>query len=91
MGELKTTFKEGICFPKYCIFFLKEILDSIKEEDLQKGEILELEIHSQYPYFFDGLNLVKKTLERKGFKIKFPTYIKKEDVAYYKWEISYKL
>ena len=45
MGEYKKTTKEDIDFPNYCFFFIKEINESLEENDITNpGDELTLEL-----------------------------------------------
>lgn len=90
----KKTTKEDIDFPRYCHFFIKEILESLEENEIENpGDELELVLEtSQYPYCYEAFELVVRTLERKGFESRIPTFhLKKQDgekVYIYKWKIK---
>lgn len=92
-GEYKKITKEDIDFPRYCHFFIKEIDESLKENEINNpGDELDLEIEtSTYPYCYEGFELVKKSFERKHFQINIPTFTTKmeDGVKYYiyKWTI----
>jgi len=94
MKEYKKTTKEDIDFPRYCHFFIKEILESLEENDVNcKGDELELILETpNHPYCYDAFELVVRTLGRKGFESKIPTFHLKtengEKVYVYKWVIT---
>ena len=67
---------EDIYFPDYCLFFINEIMESLVENDItDPGDELDLELETHnYPYHYDGLNLVIKTLRKKGYTMSIPSY-----------------
>ena len=88
--------KEDIDLPNYCYFFISEIIDSLKENDISNvGDEIEIVIESfGHPYCYDGINLVVKTFRRKGFELNFPHYmLSKEDgkkLFPYTWVLTLK-
>lgn len=93
MGEYKKITKEDIDFPNYCLFFIKEIIDSLEEYDIKNpGDELSLEIETtQHPYCYDAFELIAKTFNRKGYDMKIPTFKLKNENGIktytYKWKI----
>lgn len=90
----KKTTKEDIDFPRYCHFFIKEIFESLEENEIENpGDELELVLEtSRYPYCYEAFELVVRTLERKGFESRIPTFhLEKQDgekTYIYKWNIK---
>ena len=94
MGEYKKITKEDIYFPDYCFFFIKEITESLKENDITNpGDELDLEIEtSGYPYCYDAFNAVVRTMRKKGYSMRVPGFKRKksgkEDMVIYKFVIT---
>ena len=94
MGEYKKITKEDVDFPRYCYFFIKEIIESLDEYDIKDpGDELDLELEtSQYPYCYEAFDLVMRTFERKGYESKIPTFhmVKKDGLKtyIYKWKFK---
>ena len=92
MGEYKKITKEDVDFPRYCHFFLKEIIESLDEYDIKDpGDELDLEIEtSQHPYCYEAFELVVRTFERRGYDVRIPTFhMEKRDGTKfytYKWK-----
>ena len=76
MGEYKKITKEDINFPKYCLFFIKKIQETIDKNkaSLSYVEFLKVEVDTTYPYCSDAFDLIEKTFTRKGFELQTPTY-----------------
>jgi len=93
MGEYKKTTKKDVDFPNYCLFFIREIIDSLDEYDIHDpGDELQLEIEtSQHPYCYEAFELIVKTFERKGYDVRIPTFkLEKKDGSktyVYKWNL----
>ena len=93
-GEYKKITKEDVDFPDYCYFFIKEIKESLEEEEIKDpGDELELELDTpDHPYCYEAFELIVKTFQRKGYDIRIPTYhLEKEDGIkhyIYKWKIK---
>ena len=91
MGEYKKITKVDINFPKYCHFFISEIIDSLERNDISNpGDELDLEIEtSEHPYCYEAFELIVRTFERKGYDSRIPTFhMEKKDgqkVYTYKW------
>lgn len=94
MGEYKKITKEDIDFPRYCFFFIKEIMDSLEEYEIKDvGDELDLEIETpNHPYCYDAFKLIIKTFERKDYRVKFPSFhtdVQDGVKSYnYKWNIK---
>lgn len=73
LDNYKKITKEDIDFPNYCLFFIENLEEEIKNTDLENND-LELKIHSTYPYCYDAFALVKKTFEKRGVEVKIPTF-----------------
>ncbi len=92
MGEYKKITKEDVDFPRYCHFFIKEIIESLDEYDIKDpGDELDLEIEtSQHPYCYEAFELVVRTFERKGYDVRIPTFhmVKRDGTKFYtyKWK-----
>lgn len=93
MGEYKKTTKDDIILPKYCHYFISEIIDSLDEYNIKDpGDELTLEIEtSQHPYCYDALELVVRTFKRKRYDTKIPSFhIENKDgkkTYMYKWKL----
>ena len=93
MGEYKKITKDDVNFPAYCLFFIKRILANIKEAELDDETTLTLQIDTaEFPYCYDAIELIVRTIIRKGYYTRIPGYkrLKKEgdpDVFQYKWTI----
>ena len=74
MGEYKKITKEDVDFPRYCHFFIKEIIESLDEYDIKDP----------------GDELVVRTFERRGYDVRIPTFhMEKRDGTKfytYKWK-----
>ena len=85
--------KENKNLPRYCIFFIKEIQDSIDEYDITGvGDEIAIDIETYaHPYDANGVNAIIKTFERKDYSVKMQKYqIKKidgEEVYSYLWNV----
>ena len=94
MGEYKKTTKEDIDFPNYCFFCIKEINESLEENDITNpGDELTLELEtSEHPYCYEAFELLVRTFERKGFSTGIPNFqlTNKDGVKtyIYKWKIT---
>ena len=91
----KKTTRDDVDFPRYCYFFIKELMESIEDNEIvDPGDELEVSLEtSQYPYCYDALELVVRTFERKGFHTRIPTFkVNTEEdntkVYVYKWELK---
>jgi hypothetical protein len=97
MGEYKKITKEDIDFPKYCLFFIKNIQEAIDKTNgrLSYVEFLKVEIDTTYPYCSEAFDLIAKTFTRKGLEMQTPTYKmdKVDGVNHYvyKWGIRKEL
>lgn len=87
--------RDDVDLPRYCYFFIKEIQESLEENDIKNpGDELELTIETySHPYCYDAFDLVVKAFQRKGYQIKVPTFkiINGEDnakVYSYVWNIK---
>ena len=94
MSEYKKTTKEDIYFPDYCLFFIKEIKESLDENGITNpGDELDLEIETVgYPYCYDAFKAVVRALRKKGYLMNVPGFKRekregKEDMIVYKFVI----
>lgn len=94
MGEYKKITKEDVDFPRYCHFFIKEIVESLDEYDIKDpGDELELEIEtSQYPYCYEAFELVVRTFERKGYDVRIPNFHmdKRDGTKFYTYKWNFR-
>jgi hypothetical protein len=87
--EYKKTTKYDINFPEYCYFFLKRLLTLSNNALAKVDDKLNIEIStSNHPYCYDAFELVVKTMERKGFSTRIPSFKRekiegKDDVLHY--------
>jgi hypothetical protein len=73
--EYHKTTKDDIDFPGFCLYFIRELLESVEEANLKDNEELEVSITSyEFPYCSDAFSLVSRTLARKGFSCTMPTF-----------------
>ena len=88
----KKTTKYDIDFPGYCLFFIKRLLRLLKN-GLGTSDKITIDISTtKHPYCYDAFELVIKTLERKGYSTRIPSFIRekregKEDVLHYSFVI----
>jgi hypothetical protein len=96
MEEFKPITKADVNFPEYCFFFLSNILKDIEKKNMMDGDMTVVHIESllsKHPYCYDGVELVCRTLLRKGYEVMIPTY-RKEDasggeiVVKYNWKVK---
>lgn len=82
--------KEDIDFPRYCLFFIREIQKALDEGIENKKGFIEANIDSLYPYCDDAFDLITRTFERKGINVMIPTfrmiYMNGETHYVYKWK-----
>ena len=97
MGEYKKITKNDINFPEYCLFFIKRLLYNIKEANMDYETTMQLIITTDesYPYCYEAFELIVKTLERKGYTTRIPSFkrIKTDgfpDKFEYKWSLKKK-
>ena len=96
MGEYKPITKADVNFPEYCFFFLKNILKDIEKKQLEPGDmtVVHVETLSElHPYCYDGVELVCRTLLRKGYEVMIPTFRKEENsdgekIVRYNWKVK---
>lgn len=94
MAEPIKTVKSREAFIEYTKYFITELLDSIKDNNLKEGEELDVRFETySLPYYYEGIVLVDKTIEAKGYMTRLPTYHTDLDedgnVFYrYKWTIK---
>lgn len=94
MIEPIKTVKSREAFIKYTKYFITELLDSINNNNLKEGEELDVDFETYtLPYYYEGIVLIDKTLEVKGYTTRLPTYRTDVDdegnVFYrYKWTIK---
>lgn len=76
MGNYHKVTKNNIDFPKYCYYFISEIIDSLEENEIENpGDELSLEIETpQHPYCYDAMELIVRTLQRKGYSTRIPNF-----------------
>ena len=92
-GEYKKITKEDVDFPDYCYFFIKEIKESLEENEIvNPGDELELELETyDHPYCYEAFALVAKTFGRMGYRMAIPTFVTKKVNGIkqytYKWKI----
>ena len=89
IGYTKLT-KEEINFPKYCLFFIKELEDAINKCELSYVTYTMVTVSTTYRYCSEAFDLIVKTFERKGLDVATPTFKMemKDGVKYYnyKWK-----
>jgi len=68
--------KKDVDLPRYSLFFIKEIQESINEYNIvNEGDSISIEICTQsHPYSYDGLKTVVSTFIRKGYKTRLPDF-----------------
>ena len=84
MGEYKKITKEDVDFPRYCHFFIKEIVESLDEYDIKET--------SQYPYCYEAFELVVRTFERKGYDVRIPNFHmdKRDGTKFYTYKWNFR-
>jgi len=91
MAEYKKITKKDIDFPRYCLFFIRNIQDCINKNVMDDEEPLELNVETTYPYCSDAFDLIVKTFERKGINVNIPSFkiSYKFNVKYYtyRWRL----
>ena len=94
MGEYKKITKCDVDFPAYCLFFIKRILANIDESNMDEDTTMTLIITTpDHPYCYDALELVMRTLDRKGYNTRLPGFKRdkaegKPDMFTYRWTIK---
>ena len=63
-------------FVEYCHYFISEIIDSIVNEGVNNdGDMLTVDFDTySHRYYYEGVALIIKTFEAKGFDIRYPKY-----------------
>ena len=74
MGEYKKITKDDIDFPRYCLYFIKQIQSAIDEDDYDWENFLEITIETTYQYCSDAVDLIIKTFENKGYFVMRPSF-----------------
>lgn len=77
--DFKIKLKVDINFPEYCLFFIKKLLDNIEEAELDFDTTLNVAINTtedEHPYCCEAFDLVVKTLERKGYRTRIPSFLR---------------
>jgi len=92
MGEYKKITKDDIDFPRYCLYFIKQIQSAIDGNNYDSKNFLEIVIDSTYQYCSDAFDLIVKTFENKGYNVMTPTfkmtYISGVKHYSYRWKIK---
>ena len=63
-------------FVEYCHYFISEIIDSIVNEGVNNhGDMLTVDFDTySHRYYYEGVALIIRTFEAKGFDIRYPKY-----------------
>ena len=96
MGEYKLITKDDINFPEYCFFFISRLLKELNEKQLEVGDMISIPISTLpelHPYCYDGVELVCRTLLRKGYETMIPTFRKETQddgntIVKYNWKVK---
>ena len=99
MEEFRPITKADVNFPEYCFFFLDNILKDINKKQLDPGDMTIVSVETllkKHPYCYDGVELVCRTLLRKGYDVMIPTYRREvlpngETVVKYNWKVKKKI
>jgi methyl coenzyme M reductase subunit D len=96
MEEYKPITKSDVNFPEYCIYFIRKILDDIDKKEMVIGDITNVSVETLFeihPYCYDGVELVCRTLLRKGYEVMIPTFRKEQNtsgdiIVKYNWKVK---
>ena len=72
--ECKKVTGDNFDFPGYCYYFINKLLEYSKCI-VRPDDKLDITLITPYhPFCYEGLEVVAKTLERKGFSTRIPTF-----------------
>ena len=92
----KKKIKDDVDYPAYCYFFISSLLRWAQNSVVKDDDKITIEIKTndgKHPYCYDAFELVVKTLERKGYSTRIPSFKRYvveggHDILYYRFTIG---